>query len=492
MKTPVIAALSAMLAGAALAAPAHTSAASARSSDQPPTPRLTNSRSTTVSLPGVEGTDRADLVRTADGVLHLSYIRFADPSVPTEVGPARMRVSHTAISPDGSLIRQGDVLGPWLGSYSIETSIDTTPTGALRIAFQGGPDVYSDVIWNKGGMNTAVSTDGTGAAWTVPAEKLSKSGFMDHLDSVVLPDGTPFSASSSVFGLVTRTGTITGDWQAAPPDTFVDDPDGFAYELQLAEVGDAVFAAYATLSNDPAQRGAFVQQVHPTIGARIAAPDGRNLSAAVSHSVAMAASSAGQLYVVHCTGDTDFACDDLALWNVTTGHVARVPQSAKATSVTLSAGPGGRMWVTWRSGYGQVSAVRSSHDGRDFGPVQVRQFDEAWGNFVNAVGEGSLGPLDLVLNNDQGHQLTRFDPALDLRVRPGQLRVGRTTTLRVRVTDAGDAVRGVRVRVAGRGCRTTAAGACRVTLTPRRAGRLAVVAKGAGYTRAKDVLRVRR
>lgn len=81
--------------------------------------------------------------------------------------------------------------------------------------------------------------------------------------------------------------------------------------------------------------------------------------------------------------------------------------------------------------------------------------------------------------------------ALRVSARPKRLRARRRTTVTVRVTAAGRAIKGALVKLAGRSRRTDRAGRARLKVRPRRAGRLRVTASLSGYRSARLTLRVR-
>jgi hypothetical protein len=311
---------------------------------------LTSGDPVTVTTGTVPNIDHPGLLRTPDGVLHVSYTRATSPGY--------VQAAHTAISPAGEVIRQSDITGPWM--FLTASTIVPAP-GGMRVVLNG-----SDALGGPYGTGGAYSAVGDGAgAWTVPTDRLNR--YSGDTDAVALADATPLSAVLHWSGLYTHVGAFTQNNTDAPPHQQLG--AGGAYNVNLEKVGDEVYAAWNVLG--PAgTRGTFVQRAHPTIGPVLAAPGSSPAADAVgsSNRSALAASTTGQLYSAYCTGDAEFECRYVSLWNVTTGRVTRVPDSADARAITLTAAPEGRMWVTWRSdsagrlaGSIVVATVMSAH-----------------------------------------------------------------------------------------------------------------------------------
>jgi hypothetical protein len=425
---------------------------------------------TTGTVPNI---DHPGMHRTPDGVLHVSYTRATSPGY--------VQAAHTAISPAGQVIRQTDITGPWM--FLTASAIVPAP-GGMRVVLNG-----SDALggpYGKGGAYGAVG-DGAGA-WTVPTDRLNK--YSGDTDAVPLADGTPLSAVLHWSGLYTHAGTFAEDNTDAPPHQQLG--AGGAYNVNLEKVGDEVWAAWNVLGQT-GSRGTFVQRAHPTVGPVLAAPGSSPAADAVgsSNRSALAASTTGQLYSAYCTGDAEFECTHVSLWNVSTGRVTRISGSADARAITLTAAPEGRMWVTWRSDSAEVTGVRTNRTGSVVGSPTVRRMDDEL-SFPHTAAESSLGFADVLIHSGGAHRLLRLLPGLTVEATPTRWRAGRPQVVRFRVTDAGDAVRGARVRAGGRSCRTDGAGRCAIRLSVDRPGRVVARVVGSGYAPTTVRLRVRR
>lgn len=473
--TTIAAAAVAFIAGGPATAPAHAeqladahpSATSARG--------LTEGDPVTISSGTVPTTDAPGLLRGPDGVLNVSYVR--------EHGDAGYVVAAVArVGADGRVLSDQQVVGPLL---SIEgTTLSTTPSG-MRMAFSSSG--LGGSYQEQGGIYHALR-DANGA-WTLPAEGLNKSEG-PNMDSVTLTDGTPVTAVDSWSGFWLRAGTFTGREVDAPDDQAMEGTGG--YNINLERVGDEVYVAWNTLGRTSGP-GTFVQRVHPTRGPVVPAP-GSAWSADAVGSInpsALAVSTTGQLYSAYCTGTAVFECRHINLWNVTTGHVERVRGSADAKSITLTSAPNGRMWITWRSDSSVLTGVRTNRSGTAVGAPTVRRMDGDH-SFPHSAAESSLGFADVVLTSSGRHHLARLLPSLHVDTSARRLRAGRAQRITFEVTDAGDPVRGAKVRAAGTACRTSSSGRCTLRVRPVRAQRLAVKVTARSYAQASTALEVRR
>ena len=434
---------------------------------------LTSGDPVAVTSGTVPTIDHPGMYRTPDGVLHVSYTR--------ETSPGHVQAAHTAISAAGQVVSQTDITGPWM--FLTASAIVPAP-GGLRVVLNG-----SDALggpYGQGGAYGAVG-DGTGA-WTVPTDRLNK--YSGDTDAVSLADGTPLSAVLHWSGLYTHAGAFAEDNTNAPPHQQLG--AGGAYDVNLEKVGDEVYAAWNVLGQT-GSRGTFVQRAHPTVGPVLPAPGSSPGADAVgsSNPSALAASTTGQLYSAYCTGESDVECTHISLWNVSTGGVTRIPGSAGARAITLSAGPEGRMWVTWRSDSAEVTGVRTDRTGSVVGRPTVRRLDDELA-FAHMAAESSLGFADVLINSAGAHRLLRLLPGLAVEAAPRRWRAGSPRVVRFSVTDAGDGVRGARVRAGGRSCRTDGEGRCAIRLTVDRPGRVVARVVRSGYAPSVTRLRVRR
>ncbi|WP_210503281.1 hypothetical protein [Nocardioides xinjiangensis] len=471
-RTTTIAAVVALTAGGLATTPAHAEPTAADPSLTETSVRgLTAGDPVTISSGTVPITDHAGMLRTPDRVLHVSYTRATSPGY--------VQAAHAAISPTGRVLRRTDITGPWLSQTA--STIVPAPGGRMRVVLNG----HDEGAYHQSGAYSATG-DGSGA-WTLPTERLNK--FWGGTDAVSLVDGTPLTAVLHWSGLFTHTGSFTTDNTHAPAHQQAGASG--AYNPNLERLGDEVYVAWNVLAGSGP--GTFVQRVHPALGPVVPAPGSSGSADAVgsSNPSPLAASTTGQLYSAYCTGTGEFECRHISLWNITTGHVQKVPGSAGARAITLSPAPEGRMWITWRSDSSELTGVRTNRSGTAVSDPSVRPMGDEF-SFPHSAAESSLGFADVLLMARGGHVLTRLLPTLRLDASTRRLRAGQAKRITFRVTDAGDAVAGARVRGAGATCRTGSSGRCTLRLDAGRPRRIQAKVMARGHADGATVLRVRR
>ena len=181
----------------------------------------------------------------------------------------------------------------------------------------------------------------------------------------------------------------------------------------------------------------------------------------------------------------------LRVWRLTPGgqSTALLASGGAAKSATaVCADPNGRAWVVWttQSGTRRHVYARRSNVGAT-----------AWGKTVSLVGpsgSATLWQLSACAQADRVDVLglfgvgsgdviyhTQLRRGLSVTASPASLKVGRTTTLTVSVTDAGAGVGGATVKVAGKSATTSVAGRAKVTVRVAKAGKVTVSVAKAGY-----------
>lgn len=140
----------------------------------------------------------------------------------------------------------------------------------------------------------------------------------------------------------------------------------------------------------------------------------------------------------------------IVLWNVQTGRTLALRTAGAAQYVSLSPAPGGRLWLSWVEG-GAVKAVRTNPAVTRFGALRTVPAP-AGSSPTRIDGDGTLGPLDLVMNQapgtaDSAIWSTRILEALQVKATPSVARARAGLRIVVRVIDAGVPVPGARVRM---------------------------------------------
>jgi hypothetical protein len=134
-----------------------------------------------------------------------------------------------------------------------------------------------------------------------------------------------------------------------------------------------------------------------------------------------------------------------------------VAKDTGIAAVDVAAGPEGRLWLSWLDNDGSLHAARTNKAASRLGAAQAVRPPAGSPTSFELRGEGSAGPLDAVARYRVGTQLawwqTHVLPLLSLSAK-------RSTAgfVTVKVTDAGDPVKGASVTVAGKKASTNAQG----------------------------------
>ncbi len=407
----------------------------------------------------------ASLARSADGVLHVGWVR------PAGAGGS---VLHSAISRNARTVRGPDPVYAYAGGLNHDTAIVAAPEG-LRLFFAGldGGGATS------GALATSTSRNG-GRTWS-PAAPAS---------NTTLAAGRPVWGSAGLAAARLVDGNFVSAWGApgpalhagldpAAPDTplFAGSPVDPGIGVD-SRTGQAIVAANL-LDED---------------GVAYAAPGGLRAvipgsgAAQLQHQVGVTGRiGAPGVFIAYTRGSSEFL-GRAAVWNVGAGRGMTLGRTGDR-GVGIAAAPRGRLWAFWfRTGPDAVYAARSNRRATRFGEIVRVSAPRGTDSLLELAGEGGMGPLDVLLLADRGrgpanwHQ--RILPGLTLTATvagPGRASF--------RVTDAGEPVRGARVTLAdGRSLVTGAGGTVTFALA---GGRARATASKAGYASASAGVRVR-
>jgi hypothetical protein len=407
----------------------------------------------------------ASLARSADGVLHVGWVRTEGPGG---------SVLHSAISRNARRVRGPDVVHAYAGGLNHDTAILAAPEG-LRLFFAGLDDGGA----TSGAMATSTSATG-GRTWS-PAASAS---------STALAAGRPVYTSAGLAAARLPDGSLLSAWGAPGPALHVG--------LDPATADTPLFPGGAV---DPGI-GVDAQTGQPIVSANLLDEDGVAYAAPGGLRTVIPGSGAAQLqhpvgvtgrigapgvFIAYTRGSSEFL-GRAAVWNVGAGRGISLGRTGDR-GVGVAAAPRGRLWAFWfRTGPDAVYAARSNRQATRFGRVVRVSAPRGTDSMLELAGDGGAGPLDVLLLADRGrgpanwHQ--RVLPGLTLTARlagPGRVRF--------RVTDAGEPVRRARVMVAdGASLLTGARGT--VTFALAR-GRYRAIAAKAGYVSASAGVRVR-
>ena len=408
---------------------------------------------------------RPGLARTPDGVLHVSWTR-RDTALAGSV-------LHSSVSANGRAVHGPEVI--FTGPNGVNAQSVLVQTGGVLRAF------FSASSQLDNALGTATSSDG-GASWSVQPTPASRGG----------GEAKPVDTASGLAAALGRGGTVFSAWGASDPTgagfhvgLSSADPDGsFAGGIVIDPgigVDSQTGAAFAAL-NLLDENGVAVIPIAPG-GPRVVIPN--SAAAQLQHPVHVTGRiGAPGVYVAYTRGSSEFL-GRAALWDVAARR-GRVLGSKGDEDASVAPARGGRLWVFWRAG-GEVRATRSNRSATKFGRTVSVPNPKGAESVFDLTGHGAAGPLDVLLQADAGggaagwHQ--RILPGLTIRATTGRGR------LLLRVTDAGDPVRGARVKVSGEGEWITGrSGAATFGLSP---GRYRASASKPGFAGAAVSVRVK-
>jgi hypothetical protein len=360
--------------------------------------------------------------------------------------------------------------------------------GTPTIAFGGLQDLNSSNPRN-GPMSYVQSADGVNWALGGGSLSNSSSAYGDYgIGAVDDGAGAPlvaFAASSTDH--VTIHHGIDPSVPAAQPDTYGTTASGETQAVSLARDKSANVAWslwYSSVSG--ANNGIHAEQVWPTITSHQKAPlssvlyAGDPTSVNPGQNVAVASRVGGGVWAAYGSGYP--SPHRLVLWQVGTSKRLVLTRSGSIQYVGISPAPGGRMWVWWVEG-GAVFATRTNPSVTAAGVVR-RVRAPGGASPTRTAGDGSLGPLDVVINAQPGGSsalwTTRIYAALRVTVAHSKVSAGHR--LKVRVTDAGVAVKGALVHVGNARKRTKANGKVSFVIPSSASkGKHTVTASAGGY-----------
>jgi hypothetical protein len=200
----------------------------------------------------------------------------------------------------------------------------------------------------------------------------------------------------------------------------------------------------------------------------------------VSRTPIVARAKSGGFYLGYALGYP--TANQVRVWRAGAGAARLLARTDANSQVTLAADPKGRIWAVWSDGtFGEthVLAARSNRDATRFGARVDAGAVRGAHSTYSVDASATAGALDILALFGTGNTsggatyVRRIKPGLTLKARKHDGRVTFT------VTDAGDPVRGAKVRLKGNSGRTNGRG--RVTLDAKR-GRAKATASG--YARA--------
>jgi hypothetical protein len=411
---------------------------------------------------------RVGLLRTSDGVLHVGWMRAGPGNAGT--------ILHSSVSADAKTVSGPDSVFTYPGGANESVVLVRAPEG-IRAFFAG----LAEGSAVDRAMATAVSTDGR--TWTppLPASRAGSSAKPVYVASGLGAgaglDGTFFAAwgDSEPGGGGFHVGLDPTAADSELPAGLQRDPG-----IGVDSASGQVFLAW----NDLDASTVAVMGLSPS-GSPVTLPN--SAAAQLQHPVGITGRiGAPGVFIAYTQGTNPFLGDP-SLYRVDTGKATKLT-TRDGEQVSIAAAPSGRLWVFWKKA-ATVFARHSNKAATKFGATRKLSVPGGRGSTIfSLAGEGSRGPLDLLVLVDPPsagianfHQ--RVLPGLTLAAK--QKKSGKTA---FKVTDAGAPVAGAKVKVKGDGTKTTgAAGSVLFSLSK---GKHGATATKKGYASAKATARV--
>jgi hypothetical protein len=207
----------------------------------------------------------------------------------------------------------------------------------------------------------------------------------------------------------------------------------------------------------------------------------------------LAARAGGGVYIAYPGGYP--ASTKVQLWKVGAPKSRTIAKGPGDHLATVTAAADGRLWVLWSGEDDRIHAARTNKAATRLGAtVTVAPPHGTLSIYRLDASAAPGGGVDVLPLTDAGTDATwqrRLLPGLTLSAKPKHPAAGTTTTVKVRVRDAGAPVAGAKVTVAGHAAETDKAGRAALTVAVgAHAKHLPVTAGKAGYTGARLRLRV--
>jgi hypothetical protein len=358
------------------------------------------------------------LARTPDGVLHVIWNRGNGPTT----------ISETRLSSAGKTIGASTVVTGWNGNGGL--ALLAMPDKTLRLFAPGTGGINTFTAPERGGSWAQQSGLGWGGA-------IAESAYI--IGAALTKQGQPVTAWRGNAGEGVPPGSI--------PQSGYEGGMAQSYLATDASTGAVALAG----ETNAGQGGVYVQQILPSLGTRVLLPP---LAKEWSDGLSGRLGAAG-VFVAYA----DLKAVHLYRYGGGSKTIARGPFS----SATVCSGPEGRLWVAWGDANDGLFVTRTNRAAGAFEPVQKVKLPSASPGLTFVQCEGSAGPLDLFAD-DGGFWHTYLLALLTVHAAVTRTKTGGKVTISVR--DAGDAVPGASITIAGRHLKTGSAGTVTTTLRP--------------------------
>jgi hypothetical protein len=408
------------------------------------------------------------LARTADGTLHVLYVRK---------NGAKSDLAHVAVNLAGKVGADAVALAGW--SAMAHPDLLRMPNNTLR-AFFGG--IRSTAPGDDNDALNTATAPASGSPWTLQPGRAAQALYA-YATSVtgagLAKDGTPISTWSGSPGLGFHYGVSPSD-----PDGKIPQSGCCLYVPDVATDVSTGQSWVGFYSNENASPGVYANRISPAgpQGGRVLLPGsvtGKSSLAPGNRAAITGRLGAPGVYYVYGQGYPTFKTVALIRLGASKPHLVIAAVGMKHANI--AAAPEGRLWLMWERS-GTIYATRTNRAATRIGAATSIK-PPGGGSVYRLNGEGSAGPLDLLANvqsGGQGFWHQQVLPRLELKATTKTTASGRTVVFRV--TDAGDAVPGAKVKVSGKTLTTAANGTA--TLKQMGTARITATASKPGYAGA--------
>jgi hypothetical protein len=405
-----------------------------------------------VTAPNGSNIDQVALVRTGDGVLHLAWHKDGD-------------LSHTVIAPSGKVGATTPIQSAWASMG--DPALVAVP-GGLR-AFWGGIRTTDPGETNQD-LNTAFSANGVN--WALQPGSIVPLGgqaYGSDMAATTLPDGNTLQSWAGTLGNWIHSGL-----DPAAPSFNYQTTGGYGYDNNLAtDASGATMLAWFS-DTPPGIRAQAVGAGGAPAGAPTTMPGTQVMVGGpeLSRTPIVARPDNGGFYIARAVGYP--TADRVRVWRVGAPSAALLAKTSTSAETAISTDAKGRLWVAWSDGaFGDkhVYVARSNETAVRFGePVDAGVVKDAHSVYtldISATANSAdvLAVFGVGTGADSSTYVTRVLPGLSLAAK----RSGKSVTFVV--TDAGDPVKGAKVKAGGKSGTTDSKGRVTLALKSKTASR---------------------
>ena len=404
--------------------------------------------------------DTLGVLRTADKNLHLVWLAKRASNSTDSYGTSTISVT-------GKLLATGTALPGW-NTLAPDPRLVASGSG-LRLIFNGNTGPATG-CYASGEIFTETSADGS--SWNLVSGSLDSTtvGAGNIAATVESDQTTPVAVFSG--GHTFHVG-VDANCPASSADGTVTPTIGSAQSNPAAVTDAATGAVYVAWYQSFVRQGFWVEQILPTQGAPIEAPNSAaNITPFENNQpeepVALAARLGGGVYMAYCVASSSEPCAHIDLWKVGSSKVMVVPGSnhVAGARVAIAADALGNMSVAWfNSANNVIHEVRTNPAVTAWGTVRSIPAPAHTFGFDNLQAEGTTARIDLLVTDTLGTPgfpvglfQTQVLTGLSVTVNAASFSHTKSKTVMFTVTDAGQPISGAIVSCLGKSGSTHSAG----------------------------------